>query len=86
METDNRKHTWVHVTYEANGTIEVYFVSDHWKKGRYIRRHRRIVKLTRSQWTRLSCLLRTLSYSPNVKYTIFAWNGYSVSYERRRTP
>lgn len=86
METANRRHTWVHVTYEASGTIEVYFVTDRWIKGQYKGRHRRLLKYKRSQWTRLSCLLRLMSYSPNVRYTLFAWNGYSVSYERRSHP
>ena len=83
METNNRKHTWVHITYEAHDRIEILFVTDYWRSGRYIRRHKRIVKINRSNWTRMSRLLRVLSYSPNVKYTIFAWNGYSVVYERR---
>lgn len=86
METDNRKHTWVHITYERDGHIEIYFVTDRWKSGKYVVRHRRLIKIERSEWTRMACLLRTISYSANVKYTIFAWNGYSVSYERRLKP
>jgi len=84
VEEVNRKHTWVHITYEQNGNIGVHFVTDYWERGSYLRRHKRLIEVNRLNYTRMACLLRVLSYSANVRYTIFSWNGYSVSYERRK--
>jgi len=83
MDVAHKKRTWVHITYEANGTIEIYFVTDRWHGTSYMGRHRRLIKIRRSSWPRMSCLLRVLSYSPSVRYTIYSWNGYSVNYEKR---
>lgn len=83
MESGERKHTWVHVTYDPDNTIEVIFVTDRWQGKQFIGRHKRRVCIERQRWVRMARLVRLLSYSACVRYTIFAWNGFSVSYERR---
>jgi len=83
MDRDNRKMTWVHITYERSGDIEITFVTERWLQHRYLGRRSRTVLIRRSKWVRMSCLMRVLSRSPKVVHTIYAWNGYSVCYERR---
>jgi len=83
MVAGDRKHTWVHVTYQLGGNIEIIFVTDRWHGHTFLRRHKRVINITRARWVRVSRLCKLLSYSPCVRYTIFAWNGFSVSYEKR---
>lgn len=82
MEKPNRKITWVHVTYTANGKIYVVFVTERWRDKNYLGKRKREFIITRDRWTKLNCLLRVLSRSVNVKHSIFAWDGYSVCFER----
>lgn len=80
----SRKHTWVHVTYLDDGKINIVFVTDRWHGNTFIRRHKRDLTIERQRWVRVGRLMKMLSYSACVRYTIFAWNGFSVSYERRK--
>jgi len=81
MEKSNRKLTWVHVTYEANGEIRINFATERWNDGRYLGKHIRTFVLNRHSWVRMRRLVRVMSFSTSVKYTIFAWNGYSICFE-----
>jgi len=85
MPISTHKRTWVHVTYLADGSIEIVFSTDYWHGHTYIRRHKKIFLITRQKWVRLSCLMRVLSYSASNRYTVYAWNGFSVCWERRRS-
>lgn len=83
MDQSRRKHTWVHVTYDSDNQIRINFVTDRWHGTTFVRRHKREICIDRQRWVRMGRLCKLLSYSSCVKYTIFAWNGFSVSYERR---
>lgn len=82
MDKPNRKLTWVHVTYHSDGSIELLFATERWKDGSYIGKHLRSVWLGREHRHRMGFLIRVISSSPSVKHTIFAWDGYSVCWER----
>lgn len=83
MDKSNRKMTWVHLTYERGGNIEIAFVTERWREHRYLGRTSHRYLIEREKWVRMSCLMRVLSRSPRVVHTIYAWNGYSVCYERK---
>jgi hypothetical protein len=82
MEKPNRKIEWVHVTYLADGSIEITITVDRWRDSRFRGRRRKVYLINRSNLTRIHRLLRVLTRSTRVKHTIYSWNGYSVCYER----
>jgi len=82
MEKLDRKITWVHVTFTSQGKTEINFATEKWREGKYLGKRSRAFISPEFTWAKISCLLRLITHSPNFKYTIVSWNGWSVCYER----
>jgi hypothetical protein len=83
MARYNRKISWVHVTFNRNGTITILFTHEKWTKGAYIGKRVRTITIQKGNYTRMHCIVRLMRYSPLVAHTLVAWDGYSVCFESR---
>jgi len=82
MHKPNRKITWAHVTYLADGSIQVLWSGDHWKEGKYVRKHRSKQIIVRERWSRMRRLVYIANNRAGMKYFLPAYNGWSVCWEK----
>lgn len=76
------KQTWVHVTYEINGSVRVRFeklIKDGETKARKVGRERVYLPEHRH---RLLTLVRCMNKKLNLTYTVYAIDGFSCLFER----
>ena len=81
MEKPDRRIIWLHVTFFVSGDIEITFVIERWRHGRYIGKRRTTCIISRIEWGRLGKIMSLARSHPDVKYVLPAYDGWSVCFE-----